>query len=60
MSQATPARSRKAPPPKTPVSDQDIHLIEMLDETMARLDKGITEQRSALDALLTRMTKQAA
>lgn len=71
MSQTSPTRTKKpssAPKPlaasrgttRRPVSAEDAHLISMLDETMARLDKGIAEQRAALDALLSRMARKAA
>jgi hypothetical protein len=36
------------------LSTEQVNLIEMLDETMARLDSGIAKERSALDALLSR------
>lgn len=42
------------------VLPEQAHLIEMLDETMARLDTGIARERSALDALLSRLARKAA
>lgn len=42
------------------LATEQVNLIEMLDETMARLDSGIAKERSALDALLSRLASKAA
>ncbi|MCB8876426.1 hypothetical protein [Acidisoma silvae] len=58
---ATTGKDTAATPVKRhAISPEEAHLITKFDESMARLDDGIAEQRRVLDALLMRMANKAA